>query len=47
MEALRDLKSLYNLEIFGNKSEKVKEQVEIFMNHVEMVTVTEEVPYGF
>ena len=47
VEALRDLKSLYNLEIFGNKSEKVKEQVEIFMNHVEMVTVTEEVPYGF
>lgn len=47
VEALRNLESLYNLEIFGNKSEKVKEQVEMYMKHVETVTVTEDVPYGF
>lgn len=47
VEALRNLESLYNLEIFGNKSEKVKEQVEMYMKHVETVTVTEEIPYGF
>ncbi|MDE7197428.1 MAG: hypothetical protein K2O15_00935 [Lachnospiraceae bacterium] len=47
VKALRNLENLYNLEIFGNKSIKVKKQVETYMKHVETVTVTEEVPYGF
>lgn len=47
VNALRNLENLYNLEIFGNKSAKVKEQVETYMKHVKTVTVTEKVPYGF
>lgn len=47
VESLRNLKNLYNLEIFGNRSEKVKEQVEMYMSHVETVTVTEDILYGF
>lgn len=47
VRALCNLQNLYNLEIFGNKSAKVKEQVEMYMDHVETVTVTEDIPYGF
>lgn len=47
VKALCNLQNLYNLEIFGNKSANVKEQVEMYMKHVETVTVTEDVPYGF
>lgn len=31
-------------EDYGNRSERVKEQAEMYFNHVENVTVTEEIP---
>lgn len=41
---IRNAERVSDLQIYGNRSERVKEQAEIFFNHVENVTVTEEIP---
>ena len=46
IEPLRELKYLTNLEIFGNKSERVKEQAELYFGDIEYLEISEDVPYG-
>lgn len=46
IEPLRELKYLTNLEIFGNKSERVKEQAELYFRDIEYLEISEDVPYG-
>ena len=46
IEPLRELKYLTNLEIFGNQSERVKEQAELYFRDIEYLEISEDVPYG-
>lgn len=46
IEPLRELKYLTNLELFGNKSERVKEQAELYFSDIEYLEISEDVPYG-
>lgn len=44
IKLLSSLSNLSDLQIYGNRSERVKEQAEMYFNHVENVIVTEEIP---
>lgn len=44
IQPMSNLPNLSDLQIYGNRSERVKEQAEMYFNHVENVTVTEEIP---
>ena len=44
IESLNNLERLEYLAIFGNESERVKEQAEMYFKDVEEVTVTEDIP---
>lgn len=44
IESLNNLERLKYLAIFGNESELVKEQAEIYLKDVEEVTITEDIP---
>ena len=44
IQPLSTLPNLSDLQIFGNRSERVKKQAEMYFNHVENVTVTDEIP---
>lgn len=44
IESLNNLERIESLEIFGNESERVKEQAEIYFKDVEKITVTEDIP---
>lgn len=44
IESLNNLKRLESLDFFGNKSERVKEQAEIYFKDIERVNVTEDIP---
>ncbi len=46
IEPLHELKHLKHLEIFGNESEKVKEQAELYFGDIEWVDIREDIPYG-
>ncbi len=47
IKPLSNLERLKNFEIFGNRDEEVVKQAEMYMKHVESVTVTNDIPYGF
>ena len=44
IESLNKLERLEYLEIFGNESERVKEQAEMYFKDIEEVTITEDIP---
>lgn len=47
IEPLRALENLDCLEILGNKSERVKEQAELYFGDIDYLKISEDVPYGF
>ncbi len=46
IEPLRELEHLNHLEIFGNESERVKEQAELYFGDIDYLEIREDVPYG-
>lgn len=46
IEPLRELEHLNQLEIFGNKSERIKEQAELYFGDIDYLEIREDVPYG-
>lgn len=46
IEPLRALENLDCLEILGNKSERVKEQAELYFGDIDYLEISEDVPYG-
>ncbi len=47
IEPLCALENLDCLEILGNKSERVKEQAELYFRDIDYLEISEDVPYGF
>lgn len=44
IQPLSNLEQIQILEIYGNKSERVKEQAEMYFNDIEQINVTEDIP---